>query len=119
MTHGIQVTSSGGAGSEHTDAGASAKRRALQETEQGGPVVSVNTAQGLLEAVTLGEPHIEITEHLDLAGLPLITPDDPTLSLATSLLGVLPPAVKSIRVRLLMLCWSRGHRCRGWGLLFS
>ena len=72
--------------------------RSLQETDAGGPVVSVATAQGLLDAVVAGEPHIEITEHLDLAVLPIIVPSDPTLTLATSLLGVLPPTVKSIRV---------------------
>lgn len=58
----------------------------------GGPSVTVvKGAAALQEAVQRGDPHIEIQAHLDLTGLKPLTKG--------LLLGIVPPTVRSIRVR--------------------
>lgn len=63
-------------------------RKLMQTTEASGKVVT--TAKELAEAVSSGAEHIELQSHLDLTELNV--GED-------SILGYLPAAVKTIRVR--------------------
>lgn len=65
-------------------------------------VVEVQTAQQLLDAVTSGQPHILVTKHLILEGLPLIIPNETSLVGTPSILGVTPVSLQSITVWVLL-----------------
>ena len=69
-------------------------RRVARGLQQAPGVIAVTTAEQLQAAVVAGQPHIELRDHLDLSTL-----DFPGEVLQESLLGRVPPTVRSIRVR--------------------
>lgn len=64
-------------------------------------VTVVTTAEELLEAVTRGDPHIELQAHLDLTSQDFIVEERSQFKF---LMGSIPASVESIRVRLLPPC---------------
>jgi hypothetical protein len=84
--------------------------RALQQSKP--KVTAVSTPQQLLDAVSRGDAHIEIRQHLDLTTVvPLEVDDVPAFSTILGDASIFPDSVQSIRVRrfrmpLMFLVWA-------------